>query len=144
MVRARRRALRAARAVTMGLGLGGAGLACSGSPGLSPGDGATPRDLAWNVADVAKPADLSVPEDLAVPPDVAATVDLAKARDFAAATDLAVRFDAKGDFAGFDGVCPQDGGMAGSDPDCCVASGGFWINGGCAIPGPFVPPSLPA
>jgi len=43
-----------------------------------------------------------------------------------------------------DGTCP-DGGAASDDPDCCEEVGGIWDpEHGCAIPGPFVPPDLPA
>jgi len=42
-----------------------------------------------------------------------------------------------------DGVCDRTGSAAWSDPDCCDESGGFWVEGGgCAVPGPFVPPSM--
>lgn len=45
-----------------------------------------------------------------------------------------------------DNVCPA-GSSASNDPDCCMQSGGAWVcdaggNGGCAVPGPFVPPSF--
>jgi hypothetical protein len=44
--------------------------------------------------------------------------------------------------AGGDGLCTGD---ASNDPDCCVQSGGTWVEGGgCAVPGPFVPPPMPA
>lgn len=86
---ARRRALRAARAVTMGLALTAAG--CSNSHG--PG------------------------EDASMPSDAEAD-------------------------SGFDGVC-DDAGVS-EDPDCCEMSGGVWSGGACAVPGPFVPPSMDA
>lgn len=41
-----------------------------------------------------------------------------------------------------DGICPADCAMH-EDQDCCEAQGGIWT-GGCAIPGPFVPPAMPA
>ena len=27
--------------------------------------------------------------------------------------------------------------------ECCEMFGGFWSEGGCGVPGPFVPPSMP-
>lgn len=88
---ARRRALRAARAVTMGLALAAAGPACSSSHG--PGE------------------DASMPSD------------------------------AEADSG--DDPC-SDGATASDDRECCEATGGTWSGGACAIPGPFVPPSMEA
>ena len=41
----------------------------------------------------------------------------------------------------FDCFCDSTVG-SGSDADCCEMSGGIWTGGGCAVPGPFVPPAM--
>ena len=95
--RARRRALRAARAVTMGVALGGAA-ACSQSHDRGPAEDASVR------TDAAMPVDSG-------PPDAGCT-------EWPPETEA-----------------------------CCDAEGGFWDPGfGCsvAVPGPFVPPDVPA
>jgi hypothetical protein len=118
---ARRRALRAARAVTMSLGIGGLGC----SSGTVQPDLSAPRDLSFVVPDQREPPDLAEPEDLAAPADLRA--DLARP-----------------DLMPFDLGCP-DGGMPDTNRACCEQIGGIWTpGGGCAVPGPFVPPSLPA
>lgn len=135
------RALRAARSVTMGLGLGGLG--CSSGP--VGDDLAGARDAAVAV-DRASPVDAAIPIDAAVSVDQAVPGDLPVPKDAVAVKDAAKdfsAFDLRGDLAGFDGECPP-GGDVGKDPDCCVKAGGIWINGGCAIPGPFVPPAMDA
>ena len=143
----RRRALAAARAATFGLGC--AALGCGGGEVADGGaDLARRADLAVAV-DQARSPDLAAPDlavvDLAVPdlapPDLAARFDLARLdgpRDGGADLRDGGGSGAR-DLAGFDGVCPP-GGNPGTDPDCCVAAGGFWIDGACAVPGPFVPP----
>ena len=95
----RRRALRAAQAVTLGVGMALAGAACSESH--TP-DSGTPEDAGDAMADTA--ADST--------------------------TDSAI--DCSGD----------EWWMS---EECCELSGGFWDpSGGCAVPGPFVPPAMPA
>jgi hypothetical protein len=89
--RARQRALRAARAVTLGLGLALAGSGCTTSHSPPEGDSGPPPD--GPIAD--------------------------------AGTDT--------------GPAPCTGGFPDTE-ECCESWGGYWYEGGCAVPGPFVPP----
>ncbi len=92
----RRRALRAARAVTLSLALGAGAAGCSMAHSPDTDAGPDPVDAA--VADAgtdAGPIDCSGPEWW-------------------------------------------------NSEACCEMNGGFWSGGGCAVPGPFVPPDLPA
>ena len=129
--RSRASSLRAARAVTLGLGITGA--ACSTSPGGGT-DGATGGDLS------ASSSDMSVTgPDLAMMPDLAAASDMTNQPDLTRPYDMALGPDLAG---GRDSICAI-GGDPSTDPDCCDDIGGFWDpQGGCAIPGPFTPPAL--
>ena len=114
--RARRRALRAAQTVTLGLAIATGGCAQSHRPrdsGTSVDASPDARFDAWSPPD-AEP-------DAWTPPDAEP--------------------DACPDTR--DGYCPPE---IWDDPDCCEASGGFWdpCFGGCAVPGPFQPPDMPA
>lgn len=111
-LRARERALRAARAVTLGAALAIAGCASSHTPDGDRADADIPRD-----GDV--PAD-------AGPDSPPVVVDAGR--------------DGGSDF---DGVCPP-GVPWYEDADCCEMGGGGWYMGSCAVPGPFVPPSMDA
>ncbi len=95
---ARKRALRAARAVTLGVSMTLGGAACSASH-PAPGDASPPTDAA---------------------PD--------------GASDATADADTGVDCSGDDWWSVEE---------CCEASGGFWDpSGGCAVPGPFVPPAM--
>lgn len=112
---ARRRALRAARAVTLGLFALGAGCAASVGPDAprSPADvsDAAPDDAADAAVAVADAAPEATPEDVAA--DVA--------------DDAGER-------------CDRDAGAAAFSA-CCQRIGWDW-NRGCEAWGPFVPPSM--
>ncbi|MBX3271065.1 MAG: hypothetical protein KF729_12440 [Sandaracinaceae bacterium] len=104
----RRRALHAARAVTISLALGVGATGCSQSHGPRGDAGAGPSDGG-------------------------------------AVTDASLLADAGHDAALADaGPIDCSGSNWWEHEECCDLNGGFWTGHGCAIPGPFVPPDLPA
>jgi hypothetical protein len=116
----RRKALRATMAVTASAMLF-AGVGCSNDDDTT--------DPGW---DVREPETDTGREDADVEGDVADDADDVSENDSGPGCNE--------DEA--DGVCPQ-GCHSGNDVDCCERGGGFWA-GGCAVEGPFVPPSMPA
>jgi hypothetical protein len=114
----RQRALRAARAVTMGAALVAAG--CSSDTDQPPSEG-------WGIGEH-DDASGDVSADVADSADVIAEVGPTCSESF-------------------DRVCPE-GCEASNDADCCEQSGDcLWHEGetggcACAVPGPFVPPSM--
>jgi hypothetical protein len=113
--RAQERALRAARAVTLTMGVALAG--CSST-------------VSGVVADA--PADAPAVEDVADAP--AAPADVAAATDAGAAADA-------GDAADVGEFCGNEGDAAASWSECCRRINWDW-NRGCQAWGPFMPPSM--
>lgn len=123
-LRARQRAMRAARAVTLGLAIAsapvaGCGQSHTGDPdgGGSTGDSG-PRVDASAMTDAGEPSDAGA-VDAGPPPIDSGLAD-----------------------GGL--VCPPI--FPPTTEPCCEAEGGEWIDGMCivAVPGPFVPPSMDA
>lgn len=116
-----RRAIRAAKAVTLGAAFVGT-TACSGP---------APDDSGWEFE-----------PDGGGPDDVAADTS----RDTGPDTRADTSQDTEPTCSTMkDGTCPNTCDMS-NDADCCEQSGGIWSggnNGACAVPGPFVPPAMP-
>jgi hypothetical protein len=156
LANARRRALRAARVVTISLALatGGCGDDATGTDAGSIADAGARRD-----ADVARDGGGS---DAGGSPDGGSidggSTDAGAPRPDAGrpGSDAGLADAGGGDcvpraFApgcmDYDCACPPDSDPS-YDPDCCAEFGGFpeCFEGmvACAVPGPFVPPSMPA
>ena len=125
----RRKALKAARAVTAGALLF-AGLSCTDvddttPPGWDVGEGSPDVSSPDTGTAEARAPDTSAPDTSPPDPDVSETDALV---------------DCSGEVT--DGICPSHC-HEHNDADCCEEWGGIWA-GGCAIEGPFVPPSMPA
>ena len=140
LARARRRALRAAQVVTIGLALAGGGCSDRGDdPDATAIDsgggdsGGTDSGGSDSGGSDSGGSDASDPDSGPMDGGGAPDVRVADAGDCARAEED----------PDFDCLCPPGAGP-GTDADCCEMSGGFWAGGGCAVPGPFVPPSMHA
>jgi hypothetical protein len=129
----RRKARRAARAVTMGAALAAAGCSPDSSPISDNND--------WDLSNDASHSD-AVTADTATADAV--TTDT-QVRDAAvdALADADITEATCSDEA--DEICPEIC-THNNDYDCCVLGPGFTYlpGGGCAVPGPFVPPAMRA
>lgn len=113
----RRRAIRAAKAVTLGVAVAGS-TACTNPEPDDDNDWPVGRDSG----------------------DVAADTS----RDTAPDARVDGGSDARPTCSSMeDGKCPNHCNRS-NDIDCCEESGGDWYGEGCGIPGPFVPPAMPS
>lgn len=127
-LRARQRAMRAARAVTLGLAIASAPVAgCGQSHTGDPDGGGSTGDSGPRVD--ASTADASAPIDASE--SDAGAIDAGPPPIDSGLADGGL-------------VCPPI--FPPTTEQCCEAEGGEWIDGMCivAVPGPFVPPSLDA
>jgi hypothetical protein len=154
---ARRRALRAAQVVTLGFALAGGTTACSSRDHVGPiddEDSGTMGDGSIAIDSGPTDDDSGMERADSGPIDEDSGMTITDAGDAGDAGDGGLLADAGPD-AATDGGSGTDGCIAMSpehdcvcgplgpdDPDCCE---GVWIpGGGCAVPGPFVPPSMTA
>jgi len=159
--KARRRALRAAQGVTISFAL--AGGACGGERPSGGTDGGGDATVAMDSGGSGDAGGTDAGGGMdAGGTDAGGGMDAGGGTDAGEGMDAAMMADAghdggrdagaadagecdAGPMAGGEGdcICPSTE-SPGTDADCCVLAGGFWSSGGCAVPGPFVPPSMTA
>lgn len=147
MRRARRRALRAAQVVSIGLALAGGG--CSGRQDAPPAMDSGTMTVDSGGSDSGSPGDSGGVDSGGGDLDGGGDTDAGMMADAGGGTDAGRLPDAGSrpdgcvpETVDHDCYCDPVRGP-GYDADCCTMSGGFWVpGGGCAVPGPFVPPSV--